>query len=127
MYKVLICGARDWSDKSAIDRLIDNLIESHGRDKLIIIEGGAEGADMLARISATERSVHVAEVRALWQTRHRGAGPQRNSAMLGLDPDEVHAFHEDLSTSKGTKDMVRRARSQGGPSARACKVTVHSC
>lgn len=113
MYKVLICGAREWSDKPAIDRLINDLIKVHGKNDLIVIEGGAEGADLLARICATERSVHVAEVRALWQTRHRGAGPQRNKAMLGLEPDEVHAFHEDLSKSKGTRDTVRRARRLG--------------
>lgn len=120
MYKVLICGDRAWHDKSRIDRLINDLISVHGKSDLIIIEGGAEGADLLARICATERSVHVAEVRALWQTRHRDAGPQRNKAMLGLDPDEVHAFHEDLKRSKGTKDMVRISRKAG------VKVTVHS-
>ena len=33
--------------------------------------------------------------------------------MLELKPDLVVAFHSDLERSKGTADMVRRARKEG--------------
>jgi beta-phosphoglucomutase-like phosphatase (HAD superfamily) len=67
----------------------------------------------MCRYEAQERSVHVAEIKALWSTRRKGAGPQRNAAMLALEPDEVIAFHEDIAASRGTADMVRRARKAG--------------
>jgi len=115
-WKVLICGARDWDDMKKIETEIKNLKRacSGGRNvqslELIIIEGGAPGADTMARLAAHKLDVHVAEVKALWGTRHRGAGPQRNTVMLMLEPDEVVAFHHDISKSKGTKNMVNQAK-----------------
>jgi hypothetical protein len=35
-------------------------------------------------------------------------------------PDEVHAFHNNIAASHGTKDMVRQAREAGVP------VTIHT-
>lgn len=46
-------------------------------------------------------------------TKCRGAGPLRNQAMLEAEPHAVIAFTRDLSTSRGTADMVRRARAAG--------------
>jgi hypothetical protein len=116
VYKVLICGDRDWVNLRAIDREVRKLVELHGSTDLLIIEGGAQGADQTAAFAARERSVHVAEVKVLWGTRHRrSAGPQRNAVMLSLEPDEVFAFHVDIEHSRGTKHMVRIARKAGIP------------
>jgi hypothetical protein len=109
VFKVLICGDRHWNNPGAIDRELKKLIKRHGPN-MIVIEGGAPGADQEAKKVANDHSIHVAEVKALWETRHRGAGPQRNQAMLELGPDLVLAFHPNLAHSKGTKDMVWRAR-----------------
>jgi len=35
--------------------------------------------------------------------------------MLGLQPDELIAFHIDIKNSKGTKDMVKQAEKLGIP------------
>ena len=114
-YRVLICGARDWGSMSAIERTIKRLKIKAAKwnMELIIIEGGAPGADTMARIVGHKLDVHIAEVKALWDTRHRSAGPQRNTAMLMLDPHLVVAFHRDISKSKGTKDMVKQAEKAG--------------
>jgi hypothetical protein len=50
-----------------------------------------------------------------WEQYGRAAGPIRNQQMLEAKPDRVFAFHEDLEHSKGTGDMVRRARKAGVP------------
>jgi hypothetical protein len=117
LYKVLIFGARDWSEFGPIRREIKKLIKKHGTDNLLIIEGECPngGADVIARIIGHELSVHVAKVPALWETRYRSAGPQRNEITRLMDPDEAIGFHEDLRKSKGTKDMYKRLQRAGIP------------
>jgi phosphoglycolate phosphatase-like HAD superfamily hydrolase len=117
LYKVLMFGARDWSDPRPIRRELRKLIKTHGTTNLVIIEGECPsgGADLLARIEAERANVHVVRVPALWQTRYRGAGPQRNRIMAMLDPDEGIGFHPDIKKSKGTKDMANRLKRAGIP------------
>jgi hypothetical protein len=114
-HRVLMCGDRYWGRMSTIQKDVKALKARHG-DKLIIIQGGADGADTMAEIACQQESVHCAEVKALWSTRHISAGPQRNTAMLkGLMPDEVIAYHPNIGKGKGTKDMVKQAKDAGVP------------
>jgi hypothetical protein len=56
------------------------------------------------------------EFSADWQKFGKAAGPIRNQQMLDEGkPDLVIAFHEDLENSKGTQDMINRAKVQGVP------------
>lgn len=114
LWRVLICGDRNWTDTVAINRELLSLIarQSTG-EELVIISGGAAGADQIAAYLARSNNIHVAEVKALWETRHRSAGAQRNAIMLALEPDEVIAFHSDIRQSRGTKDMINRSRRAG--------------
>lgn len=113
IYKVLICGDRFWTEAAVIKRVLRALIKKHGTRDLVIITGKAQGADQLAGYHARSMNVHVADVAALWDTRHNGAGPQRNRIMLALLPDLVIGFHDDLKRSKGTKDMLKQAEKVG--------------
>lgn len=115
LYKVLMFGARDWTDPVPIVEELKRLIEEHGVSNLLVIEGGADGADELAGRYATDWNIHTARVPALWKTRGRGAGPQRNAIMAALEPDEAIGFHENLFASKGTADMARRLDKAGIP------------
>lgn len=47
---------------------------------------------------------------ANWSQYGHAAGPIRNQKMLDQNPDLVIAFHFDLEHSKGTKDMINRAK-----------------
>jgi hypothetical protein len=72
----------------------------------VLIEGGARGADRLAREWAKAHGVTVETYEAEWQRYGRGAGPIRNDTMIrDGDPDLVVAF----PGGSGTADMVRRA------------------
>jgi hypothetical protein len=115
MYKVLICGNTDWAKEAPIRALLKRLRTKHGTSKLLIIEGGADGADQMAGRIARELNIHVVEVQALWDTRHRSAGPQRNAVMMSLGPDEVHAFHREGDADSGTGNMISKARKRGVP------------
>lgn len=118
LHKVLICGDRDWNKYGPIRRDIKRLVKKHGSTGLLIIEGECPygGADVIARYIAEEEfSVHVARIHALWSTRYRGAGPQRNTMMRMLEPDEWLAYHKDISRSRGTKNMVQQLTVAGIP------------
>jgi len=108
--RVLICGSRHWNDAAAIRRVLIEL-----KDEIeVLIEGEAEGADMLARIEAEKLGIKVLPYEADWDKYGRAAGPIRNSAMLTKgQPNVVIAFHENLFESHGTLDMVKRALRQG--------------
>lgn len=117
LYKVLMFGARDWTDSAVIRREIVDLIGEHGTSRLLIIEGECPtgGADLIARVEAERLNIHVARIHALWQTRYRGAGPQRNTIMRLLEPDEGIGFHPDIKKSKGTKNMAKQLDAAGIP------------
>lgn len=109
-YKVIICGDRYWADYRAVKREVDKLPPG-----TVVIEGGARGADRLARQAAAARGLEVRTFDADWARYGRAAGPIRNAAMLAAGPALVLAFHADLDKSKGTRDMVKRARRAGVP------------
>lgn len=105
---VLVCGGRDYANRSAVYVTLERLYAQHGRE-LIIIEGGAAGADRFAADWADESGLPHAKVPALWTKHFNSAGPLRNKAMLLLKPDLVIAF----PGGRGTADMVRRAKAAG--------------
>jgi hypothetical protein len=107
--RVLVCGSRDWDDCDTINRRVAELPQGS-----IVIQGGARGADRMARHAAALAGLHCAEVPALWRN-GKGAGPARNRAMLDLEPDLVIAFQRDASHSHGTQHTVDEARRRGIP------------
>lgn len=112
--RLLVTGSRDWDDEAAVHGHLDRISSQH--PDLEIIEGGARGADTHARAWAQKRGKKVTTYQADWKTHGRAAGPKRNQRMLDEGkPERVLAFSRDLENSKGTKDMVRRARRAGLP------------
>lgn len=119
--RVLVTGDRNWTNKDRIREVLSAL-----DDFGCIIEGGARGADTLAREVAKELGVpHCPRgdagglpgpYMADWDKFHKAAGPIRNRLMVSDGkPNLVVAFHNDILESKGTLDMVRFARSKKIP------------
>jgi len=107
--RILICGDRNWTDRERIAMFLAPL----GSDT-IIIEGGARGADTIAKEEAELRSFQVMEFPAQWNKYGKSAGPIRNKQMLDEGkPDLVVAFHNDIKNSKGTKNMIKQAKKAG--------------
>lgn len=50
---------------------------------------------------------------AEWEKYGKSAGPIRNRQMLDENPDLVIAFHDDIESSKGTKDCIKEAEKRG--------------
>lgn len=108
MMIVLICGSRDWQNVKLIHDHITRL--SPGK----VIHGGCRGADTIAGVIAHEMGIPVHVFEADWKSHGRGAGPIRNQKMLDEGrPDLVLAFHNNIDSSRGTSDMVKRAKRRG--------------
>lgn len=106
---ILICGSREWYSHTAIKR---ELVK-YDPTTDVIIHGCARGADTIAGQCASEYRFKVLRYPANWAKFGKAAGPLRNQLMLDQNPDLVLAFHEDIANSKGTGDMVRRAKLKG--------------
>jgi len=112
---ILVCGDRNWTDAEIIRRELSRFPKGTR-----IIHGASRGADEIADRVATKLGFEVIPFSADWPKYGRVAGPIRNQKMLESllrqDPEEpklVLAFHRDLSKSRGTADMVKRARLAG--------------
>jgi hypothetical protein len=105
---VLVTGSRNWTDRRRIVlRLLDE------PDGTTIIQGGATGADDIAKKAADAIGYKVITVRADWTLYGRNAGPIRNRRMLDMKPDKVIAFC--INSSRGTMDCVTAAMERGIP------------
>lgn len=103
--RVLVCGGRDYNDRARVDQALNDLRPR----ATTILQGGASGADMAARLWANEHA-NSEEYRADWRRFGNRAGPIRNQRMLDDGkPDLVIAF----PGGRGTADMVRRAKAAG--------------
>jgi hypothetical protein len=107
--KVLVCGSRDFDNYRLVDEVLDANHRIHKITELI--EGGALGADRFARIWAQNNYVPFRTFHADWALGAK-AGPLRNAQMLKEGkPDKVFAFiNKPWEHSRGTRDMVRKAR-----------------
>lgn len=126
--RVLICGDRNWTDREKIAQQLrllhliydraywetDGFITGTSVDMLTIMHGAARGADTIADEEASKLGFRIQAFPADWLLGRR-AGSIRNQVMLEQHPDLVLAFHSNIEESKGTKDMVKRARAAGIP------------
>lgn len=106
--RILVCGSRDYPDKERVYEVLDAYFARVG-PRLMIISGGATGADSFARQWAVEQQVDHVTLYAKWDLEGKGAGPIRNRRMAKLRPKLVLAFSKDFDKSRGTSDMIRVA------------------
>lgn len=108
--RILVCGGRNYSERSTLFFELDKILKSIPHDSLTIIEGGASGADKLAQDWCKVRFVPFDHFPADWDKHGKAAGPIRNQRMIDEGrPDLVVAF----TGGKGTADMVSRAKASG--------------
>lgn len=113
---VLVCGARDYDNEVKIYRELDKVHDDIGIAVLIHGACTKGGADIIAEDWAKRREIPYFGVPAKWRVYGRGAGPIRNTWMQKeTRPDLVMAFHYDIESSKGTKDMIAKAEAAGIP------------
>lgn len=111
---ILVTGDRNWSTTPQKSVVLEAL-RCFQPDNPIVVHGAAKGVDTIAGEIAEALDFEVHPHPANWEKFHRAAGPIRNTEMLEEEPDIVLAFHDDLLSSKGTKNMVNQAVKAGIP------------
>lgn len=115
--RVLVCGGRKYTDYNRVRKVLYDFCDEHNLADneykmphgLIIIHGGARGADDLADQWAVVNWIPVEEYKANWEAHGRAAGPIRNKQMLDKGVDFVIAF----PGGRGTEHMKNIARKAG--------------
>lgn len=112
MFRVIIAGTRDFNDynllKSSCDYMLSKKVESG--EEIVIISGGASGADALGEQYAKERGYKILRYPAQWKKYGRQAGPMRNREMAD-NADALIAYWD--GESRGTKNMIEEAKKRG--------------
>lgn len=119
---LILCGDRNWTDRRPIAAFITTLPSGLGT---VVITGGASGADTIGCDLSRDAGHRSIRMDAPWRFYGKRAGPIRNQWMLDVlqalvnahpaAVADVHAFHDHISSSKGTADMLARARKAGVP------------
>lgn len=122
---ILVSGSRRYSDEYKLHSTLDNVcldrnwykllphtVSGLSKPEVIIINGGANGADYLATTWASANDCKCIIFKADWDLYGKKAGAMRNTEMLVKGkPDLVVAFP--LEGSIGTYDMIRKAKKAG--------------
>ncbi len=113
MKRVVIAGCRDYNNYNEAKEYIDFCIsEIRKKNEIVILSGGASGADAIGERYALENGFKTEKHPADWKKYGRAAGPIRNKEMASLS-DYVICFWD--NKSKGTKSMIEYAKKLNKP------------
>ncbi len=111
--RVVIAGCRNYFDyeeaKAFIDLCLLNIRKNYD---IIIVSGGAKGADSLGEQYAIENGFEIEQYLPNWDIYGKGAGHRRNRLMAEVC-DCVICFWD--GQSKGTKSMISYAKMHDKP------------
>ena len=105
--RIVVAGCRDYDNYEEAKKYIDLCIESIRKEKnIIIVSGGATGADTLGERYAEENGFEIEKHPADWKKYGKAAGPIRNKEMAEVC-DMLICFWD--GKSKGTGSMIKFA------------------
>jgi hypothetical protein len=123
-FVILATGDRNWDDEVTVRKVLNFYAQT---ERVIIVHGYAKGLDTIVHNVALELNMGVIPCPAHWRHNEpkcvkiwgpcpidcmeivgRPAGAIRNRWMYQTyPPNVVIGFHNDIMTSKGTKDMLK--------------------
>ena len=112
-FKVIIAGGRKYDDYNTLRTECDKILSRKFADpecEVVVVSGGATGADALGEQYASERGLIIERHPADWKKNGRAAGPIRNAEMADIS-DALIAFWD--GQSRGTKSMIDLAKRKG--------------
>lgn len=113
--KVIFCGDRN--STMCFEEYIEMELNRLPPDS-VVIHGGCKGIDLYTENLCQLRGIQTKSFPVTsedWNIKGLRAGPERNAKMLDEDVHYVVAFHPDIKTSKGTKNMMLQAHNRGIP------------
>jgi predicted Rossmann fold nucleotide-binding protein DprA/Smf involved in DNA uptake len=105
--RVIIAGSRGFNDYETLYTNCEEAIHKDPSEEIVIISGGAKGADKLGESYAKSKGYKLEIYPANWDAFGKSAGYKRNEQMAEK-ADCLIAFWD--GTSKGTKHMIDIAR-----------------
>lgn len=110
-FNVIICGSREFQDYNLLKEKCDYYLSKRisSGQKVVVISGGARGADSLGERYAKERGLECKVFPADWDRYGKSAGYRRNVVMAEIG-NACIAFLSGYSENKGTKSMISLAR-----------------
>lgn len=115
-YNLLVCGSRDFLSKHSLLRILlpvithPDLVKLNVKERLSIIEGGARGADRIAREVAVQLGLPYKTFNADWDTHGKAAGYIRNADMVSVSDATIALWD---GVSKGTKHSINLSTKKG--------------
>ncbi len=107
MYLALV-GSREFDDYDFFKKEVDSFIKKKRiKKELVIVSGGARGADRLAERYANEQGYSLIVLHADWENDGKLAGFKRNVDIVGMS-DYILAFWDTFSA--GTKHTIDTAK-----------------
>lgn len=111
MFRVIICGSREFDDYEFLRDKCDKILSRKAADpteEIVIVSGCAKGADTLGERYASERGYQVLRYPAQWDKYGKSAGYRRNKEMAEVS-NACIAFLSLTSENRGTKNMISTA------------------
>lgn len=114
MFKVLIAGGREFNDYDLLKKQCDLILKDVARrDTIVVVSGGARGADKLGEKYANEKGYTIEQYIPDWNgPLGKGAGFARNKQMVDV-ANGVIVFWD--QASKGTGHTVELAKAKNIP------------
>lgn len=123
-FKVIIAGSRTFTDYKLLCEYCDKILKEKSKThQIVIIEGGAKGADALGRDYAKQKGYEIETQKADWNDFSEPCVIKENAygkynALAGHNRNEVMAKKADAliafnKGTSGTKDMISRAKKHG--------------
>ena len=110
MFYVIVAGSRTCTDYKLVEQNLDYLLQN--KTEITIVQGGAKGADSLAKQYAEQRNYNIIEFTAEWNVFGKKAGYIRNRKMheyIKQFPDRGCVCFWN-GTSKGTQHNFELAK-----------------
>lgn len=124
-FRVLVTGARLWTDSAAVVSAITDLSREHHKQVVIVHGAARSGADKYADMAARALGLTPEPHPADWATHGKRAGFIRNEEMVSLGADLCLAFalpcvlsscrRQDAHVTHGTGHCMALARKAGIP------------
>ena len=105
--RIIIAGSREYNNYEEAAKLIDKFIKDVNSSNVVIVSGGAKGADKIGEEYAARNDLDCVVYKANWGKYGKQAGIIRNGEMA-KNADCLLAFWE--GESRGTYNMVNTAK-----------------
>jgi YspA, cpYpsA-related SLOG family len=108
-FKLVVAGGRDFNDYKLLKTKLNALLKNKNKVEIVIVSGGAKGADTLGERYALENKLSLKRFIPDWSI-GKQAGYLRNAEMAKYG-DACICFHD--GESKGTGHMINLAEKHG--------------